>query len=207
MQIYKVFFNERVVFLSDNTILDTKIDLYKSYRFTNNYELENKINEFKSNLSINHLYIYHDNVNELLNSFKSCFKLIDAAGGVVLNPNKEILSIKRLGKWDLPKGKVEIAENIKEAAIREVQEECGINEIKILSDLNPTFHTYILKNEYILKTTYWFTMECKDPENITPQTEEDITEVKWIPQNNTEQIKANTYLSIIDVLDNFKKTR
>jgi ADP-ribose pyrophosphatase YjhB (NUDIX family) len=205
LQIYKVFFNDRVVFLSDNTILDTKIDLDNSHKFVNNSELTNKITEFKNDISIKHLYIYHDNLNELFNSFKDCFKLIDAAGGVVLNPKNEILSIKRLGKWDLPKGKVEIGENIKEAAIREVQEECGVNDIEILNELSPTYHTYILNDQHILKTTYWYTMECSDPENIKPQTEEDITEVKWIPQTNIEQIKENTYLSIIDVLNQFKE--
>ena len=39
--------------------------------------------------------------------FKSSFKYIIAAGGVVYNSNDEILVIFRNGKWDLPKGKLE----------------------------------------------------------------------------------------------------
>ena len=34
--------------------------------------------------------------------------------------------IQRLGDWDLPKGKVEKREGVEAAAVREVQEECGL---------------------------------------------------------------------------------
>ena len=54
-----------------------------------------------------------------------------AAGGWVVNEFNEVLWIFRLGFWDLPKGKVETNENIKECAIREVIEECGLSQISL----------------------------------------------------------------------------
>jgi hypothetical protein len=53
------------------------------------------------------------------------FKLIQASGGIVFNQKNEILLIKRLGKWDLPKGKIKKSETLEECAIREIEEETG----------------------------------------------------------------------------------
>ena len=65
--------------------------------------------------------------------FQSQFKVVEAAGGIVLNAKDEVLMIHRLGQWDLPKGKVDMGETIEQAATREVSEECGIEEPTIVS--------------------------------------------------------------------------
>ncbi|QQS63451.1 MAG: NUDIX domain-containing protein [Chitinophagaceae bacterium] len=54
------------------------------------------------------------------------FKIVEAAGGIVQNENKEILFIYRRNKWDLPKGKIEKKELPENAAAREIEEETGI---------------------------------------------------------------------------------
>jgi NAD+ diphosphatase len=49
-----------------------------------------------------------------------------AGGGLVYNKNGEILFIFRNGKWDLPKGGKEKREKMKLTAMREVEEETGV---------------------------------------------------------------------------------
>lgn len=134
-------------------------------------------------------------------AFQSLFSYIAAAGGLVQNDKGELLFIKRLGKWDLPKGKVESGEDIKTAAVREVEEECGITNLKITQDLPSTYHMYVLKEEIIFKETFWFAMQTDFQKELTPQTEEDITEVRWVnPKQMDEQLK-NTYPSIKELLE------
>ena len=52
------------------------------------------------------------------------------------------LAGERLGVWDLPKGKVEKSEDIEQAAVREVQEECGLVDVRLVAPLTSTWHTY-----------------------------------------------------------------
>ncbi|MEI6184694.1 MAG: NUDIX domain-containing protein, partial [Bacteroidota bacterium] len=44
-------------------------------------------------------------------------KVIIAAGGIVTNPDNDILFIFRRGKWDLPKGKLDEGESIEQCAV------------------------------------------------------------------------------------------
>lgn len=148
------------------------------------------------------VYYYHENEKLLLSSFSLAFKVIEAAGGLVKNKKGEYLFIFRNGKWDLPKGKIEKGEGIKKAAIREVEEECGIGKLKIVKELESTYHTYHVEEKAILKRTYWFEMLCEDESKLIPQTEEGITEVKWLSKKNLKQVCDNTYESIKEVLKN-----
>ena len=49
------------------------------------------------------------------------FNIIKAGGGVVNNNKNQILFIYRLKRWDLPKGKLDKGETIRECAEREVE--------------------------------------------------------------------------------------
>jgi len=126
--------------------------------------------------------------------------LIEAAGGLVQNENNDFLFIYRNDKWDLPKGKVEKREKIKVAAVREVEEECGIKVTSLNDKICNTFHVYPYKGEIVIKKTYWFDMRCKDQEKLIPQTEEGITDAQWFKKNDVAEIVANTFPSILDVL-------
>lgn len=148
------------------------------------------------------VYYYHENEKLLLSSFSLAFKVIEAAGGLVKNKKGEYLFIFRNGKWDLPKGKIEKGEGIKTAAIREVEEECGISKLKIVKELVSTYHTYHIEEKPILKRTYWFEMLCEDESKLIPQTEEGITDVKWLSKKDLQQVSDNTYESIKEVLKN-----
>ena len=131
--------------------------------------------------------------------FASAYTIIEAAGGIVMNGEQEVLMIYRRGKWDFPKGKVEENESVYIAAVREVVEETGIKEISITGELPSTFHTYIENGVSILKQTYWYDMVSWGATKPTPQTEEDITEVKWVPFEQVAELLAGSYPSLFDL--------
>jgi 8-oxo-dGTP pyrophosphatase MutT (NUDIX family) len=128
-------------------------------------------------------------------------KLIEAAGGMVFNPNNEFLLIYRRGSWDLPKGKIDLGETPQQAGIREVWEECGLQNLHIDSTLPNTYHTYWMKGKRILKKTYWFKMTIPDFQEAILQTEEDIEDSKWIKQADFSPFKPLSYPSIVDVIE------
>ncbi|MEA3317437.1 MAG: NUDIX domain-containing protein [Bacteroidota bacterium] len=201
---YKVFYNQRTVFLSDkyNNFSDTKFEIH--HKYLNPKSLKKILNIFNNNIDIEHLYIYDKDIEKLFSAFSKNFKIIEAAGGLVKTPNDEILVIKRRGLWDLPKGKIEIGESTKEGALREVEEECGIRDLKLIKHITTTYHTYLLNDKAILKRTYWYEMHHSGKTNLSPQTEEEITEVKWLTQEKTNIITENTFPTIIDVLNKGK---
>ena len=126
------------------------------------------------------------------------FKLIEAAGGIVKQKEK-VLLIKRLGVWDFPKGKIEKGEKKKVAAIREVEEECGV-KAKLGELITETFHVYPnrkpKKYQYALKKTYWYEMTCLDDAKMKPQQEEDIEEVVWMTKREARIAMNNSYKSL-----------
>ena len=136
---------------------------------------------------------------ELIEEFAE-HEFIEAAGGLVLL-DEAALFIKRNGKWDIPKGKVEQGEDYLDAAMREIHEESGLNKLAFIDGLSPTWHTYRMEERHFIKKTHWFLLETKGGlHHLKPQIEEGITEVAWFPNGNWEEIKRNTYGSILDVL-------
>jgi 8-oxo-dGTP pyrophosphatase MutT (NUDIX family) len=205
LQMYKVFFKDRIVFLTNNIERDLSSDFGAIFKYSNPKELLDFIVNFESHEEIKKAFIYHHNLEELMILFSKSFKLINAAGGVVRNKNNETLFIHRLGVWDLPKGKAEKGESIEETATREVEEECAIAPLKIINTLQPTYHTYRLKSKLILKKTYWYEMSYEGNKTPQPQLEENITEASWIPDSDIEKVYKNTYPSIIEVLNEIKR--
>jgi len=126
--------------------------------------------------------------------------LIKAAGGLVKNNEGRYLFIFRQGRWDIPKGKVEKNEGIKEAAVREVEEECGIEVSKLGKKICRTYHSYISREEVVLKKTYWFKMRSNYTGKLKPQKEEGITDVRWLYKDEMGIITQNTFPSIMEVL-------
>ncbi len=133
------------------------------------------------------------------------FAIVEAAGGVVFNANNEVLLIKRLGKWDLPKGKMEGEETNEQSAIREVEEECGITGLTIEKALTDTFHVYKLKNFFHLKITHWYTMHVDGVPELTPQKEESITQAIWKPWAEVNPDTLDTYISIAELLKDVER--
>lgn len=112
---------------------------------------------------------------------------IGAAGGYVIRRTSaesepEVLMIFRRGVWDLPKGKIDPGEDRVSAALREVREEVGVHRVEMVAPLGTTIHAFERGGRILLKTTYWFQMRCEDTA-FTPQVEEDIESVEWVPWN------------------------
>lgn len=131
---------------------------------------------------------------------------IEAAGGFI-EKDHQFLFIRRHNRWDLPKGKLEKGETIKEAAVRECEEECAIKNLTLKEALSSTFHIYQYKKGYALKQSYWFHMTTDYAEKLIPQAEESITEVRWCSREEiVSTILKDTYYTISDVtLEGLKK--
>jgi ADP-ribose pyrophosphatase YjhB (NUDIX family) len=139
------------------------------------------------------------NPTAVFNQLKQQFTLINAAGGLVKNSQSEYLFIFRRGKWDLPKGKLDEGEDFETAAIREVQEECGITHIELGDLYHLSYHIYEENNDWILKQTNWYLMKSEE-KNLIPQLAEGITQTAWLPTSQFEKVRENTYASIDEII-------
>jgi 8-oxo-dGTP pyrophosphatase MutT (NUDIX family) len=149
----------------------------------------------------NHLYIQTADPDAYFKELLKQVNFIKAAGGLVENDQEEYLFIKRLGKWDLPKGKLEEGEKMKETALREVEEECGIQVDVLGKKIKSTYHSYSMFGELIIKKTNWYKMKVHGKPELTPQFEEDITEVKWLGRDSFQMVRENTYPLIKELID------
>jgi mutator protein MutT len=127
-------------------------------------------------------------------------KKIQAAGGLVRNDNNELLMIYRRGHWDLPKGKLDAGETPEICAIREVEEETGATNLKITRFIATTTHSYMEAGEAIEKETFWYTMEAKGPQQLVPQKEENITDIRWVSKASLQSYLEKTFQNIKDII-------
>lgn len=198
---YKIYINDKPIIFSQEHI-QPNMPEHKIAILSESDDL--KFNqEFLSTLeSYDSMIIHTSDEKNSFENFCEDLGLIEAAGGLVYNEDKDaILFIYRREKWDLPKGKIDKGEGIQEAAIREVQEECGLKSVVINNFFDETFHIYQMKKKWYLKKTYWFNMQSSNTEKLIPQIEEDITALEWIPVNDFSKVKENTYAMIRDMID------
>ncbi|WP_298061933.1 NUDIX hydrolase [uncultured Rikenella sp.] len=137
--------------------------------------------------------------DRLFAQFAAQFVPVEAGGGLVASPRDEVLMIFRNGRWDLPKGKLEPNEEIAECAVREVEEECGVSGLKLGKLLTRTYHLYEMYGKWMLKRTTWFAMRHDGDGELVPQTEEGITDIRWIAPDNLCSYVENTYPTIREV--------
>jgi len=148
----------------------------------------------------------HSDLEELKKEFWKKFKIVKAAGGLVVNEENKILMIFRRGKWDLPKGKLDKGETLEQCAVREVEEETGLRNITFESLLLTTYHTYHEGSKFVLKESYWYNMKVSGKQNLTPQTEEDISAIKWATLTEAEELFPECFPSVVDVIVQHKDT-
>lgn len=194
---YTIFKNDIVIFLTDTPKNKNNPGFF--YWDKINFDLLFQSLEKEGEKEI---FLYHPDAALLWNNFQKKFKVVEAAGGVVQNSKKELLFIFRHEKWDLPKGKVEVGEDIADAALREVQEECGMNQLNIKNFIGNTYHIYTEKSHEILKITHWFSM-FSDEVNLQPQEEEGISIVVWKDRTEVKTAFENTFPNIKLLLENF----
>ncbi len=141
---------------------------------------------------------------ELKKAFQKKFTLIQAAGGLVKNEKDKILMIFRRNRWDLPKGKLDKGERFEDCAVREVEEETGLKNVKLNSSLTVTYHTYHEGTKHLLKESHWFSMTVTGEQKLSPQTEEDISDIKWIEQKEVNLYLEKTFPLISDIMQSAK---
>lgn len=134
--------------------------------------------------------------------FAQEFTTVEAAGGLVRDTTGEaVLMIYRNERWDLPKGHVEVGEAVAEAALREVEEETGV-QAHLGEKICETLHAYYFPRtaRWELKRTHWFAMQAAaDQTQVTPQTEEGIAQVAWVAPQELARCLAATYPTIRQV--------
>ncbi|MDP1726799.1 MAG: NUDIX domain-containing protein [Bacteroidota bacterium] len=196
---YKIFINDKPFIISaDYTLLNRYEDLLQVNEMKNQslMDLVRKTEELNAKGCI---IIVEDPV-VLFHEFKTHFTCIDAGGGIVFNKKNEVLLIKRMGKWDIPKGKIDPGEKIEHGALREVEEECGITHLNIRCFLNKSYHSYKLQGHRFLKVTHWYLMDTDYTGKLVPQKEENITEAKWFKWEDLNINSLDTYQSIKELL-------
>lgn len=191
---YEVFINDKSILITNKLIQKDENVAHYIDGFNWN-DVIKKMNTIDNDNYI----IFCENINDAWIDFCSNFTLIQSAGGIVLRDQK-ILFIFRNQKWDLPKGKLENNEDIRDCALREVEEECGIDGLSITSKLKTTYHIYKLESELILKETHWYMMKTKSDKKLIPQTEEGISWVGWKEMDQLDDVFNNTFTSIKSLL-------
>jgi 8-oxo-dGTP pyrophosphatase MutT (NUDIX family) len=188
---YKVFVNDKPLFLTNEISKETNFQLF----LLESVDIVQLIVKIFQN-KIQKAYLYHPDEKEILKTLKSKIPVSKAGGGLVYNKKGEVLFIFRNGKWDLPKGGTEKWEEIEETAMREVEEETGVNNLKITKKLQKTYHIFKRNGVYRLKITHWFEM-TSDFEGIpVGQTEEGIEKAVWLHPNDIPEALKKSYENI-----------
>lgn len=196
---YIIFINDNALIISGSKEILNGFENVEVQTYTDSNSIDIALFQLQKD-SCKALLLVGSCLHSMWDEFCSRFKLIEAAGGVVTNSKKQVLWIRRNDKWDLPKGKVELGEQIQEAAVREVEEECGLTSIRLGDLLGVTYHTYSCKDVNVLKKSYWFSMSCPAQQDLIPQLEEGITEVVWADAKLHQMYLENTYVSISKLL-------
>ena len=200
---YKVFFNQKFILLTTDIISPKEDSPFFYVKFTNKKFVVQMLKSKKVKM----LYLYHSKEDKLWYYFLNMFKLIEAAGGLVRNlKTNHFLFIFRNKKWDLPKGRINKNEEVQKAAIREVEEETGVENLSITKPLNTTFHIFKKNRKYRLKKTFWYLMETDYNGELTPETKEGIEKAIWIEKKLIVSLRSEMYHNInLVILNHFSQ--
>jgi 8-oxo-dGTP pyrophosphatase MutT (NUDIX family) len=195
----KIFFNDRFIAFCNTAEINRQVVKSAVHELKSLTDIPYLLNRFLYNGEENELYITCMDETETFVAFCDLFEMIFAAGGLVRNANNDLLLIYRYQHWDLPKGKQETGENIADTAVREVQEECGITNIKTGEFLTETYHCYSMDGRLFMKRNFWYKMFC-DTQTPVPQTTEDIEKAEFVPVHKLPEYINSMYASIREVL-------
>ncbi len=202
---YKIYINDSPLIICDTEKVsfvrnEDRKQLIVRYT-TKKKSLLNYIDMMEKGDEYDEVIIHATDYDQLKEDLLSLYKVIPAAGGLVLNEDSEIMFIFRRGFWDLPKGKIELSEKKKKAAIREVEEETGLRDMSITCKLGKSNHSYRNKSgKRILKVSHWYLMSTYKQETV-PQTEEDIVKAEWMSLQQFYSEERPVYSNILEILD------
>ncbi|WP_347069193.1 NUDIX domain-containing protein [Flavobacterium sp. WV_118_3] len=188
---YKVFVNDKPLFLTNQIVKETDFQLF----LLESVDIKQVIVKMFQN-KIPKAFLYYPDEKEIMKKLKAKIPVVKAGGGLVYNKKGEVLFIFRNGKWDLPKGGIEKREEIDETAIREVEEETGVTGLKIVQKLQKTYHIFKRNGRYKLKVTHWFEMKTDFDGIPKGQIEEGIEKVAWLKPNEIKEALTNSYENI-----------
>lgn len=199
----KIYFGNKPLFLCDS--IDAEIEPFLHHDDAifidelNLHTVKTMLHEMQ--LEKVHAGVFlHPDLSALQAAFAKKWTLIQASGGLVKNESGENLLIFRRGKWDLPKGKLDEGEDLESCALREIQEETGLTGLSLQRPLKITWHTYHEGSHLILKESHWYLIHCQGPQELRPQTEEDITELRWVNDASLPVYFDSAFPSVVDVL-------
>jgi 8-oxo-dGTP pyrophosphatase MutT (NUDIX family) len=188
---YKVFVNDKPLFLTNKIEKETDFQLF----LLESIDIKKLIVKIFQN-KIQKAFLYHPDETLLLKTLKSKIPVVKAGGGLVKNAKGEILFIFRNGKWDLPKGGTEKNETMEQTAMREVEEETGVNGLSIVEKLQKTYHVFKRNGRYKLKITTWYEMNSTFEGIAEGQEEEGIEKVVWVNPKEIPELLENSYENI-----------
>lgn len=200
---HKVYFADKPFIITDKLQADEeRMSSTHGTIMLNHYDQASLLQATYSleNTAAKAVIVLTDKAGEAFDLFRSFFTQVQTGGGLIKNEQDEYLFIFRRKKWDLPKGKLDDGETIEQCALREVEEETGLQKVTIDKFLTDTWHSYPERGKRILKQSSWYNMSASSAEKLIPQTEEDIEEIAWLPKAQWAFVLQNTFQSIKDVL-------
>lgn len=193
---YRIYINENTLFIAD--YLPEHKEKIQQLEFQD-FDLQTFYKRLKTGSKRSYIFLTK-NPKETFRKLKKNCEIIKAAGGLVESAKGNFLFIFRNKRWDLPKGKLDEGERMKDAAVREVEEECGIKVLKREEKLCKTYHVYPMGSKMVIKKTNWYKMKVKGEPKLIPQKEEGIDEAVWLDKNHIAPVLKNTFPAIKDVL-------
>lgn len=196
---HKIYFDRRTIIIcrpEEATLSDPNA---VEFHFKQPSDISALVEMFELSSTLEKIYIPSAEPEDCYKKICGEFREVNAAGGLVENRRGDYLLIKRDGLWDLPKGHQEAGEDIKVTALREVQEETGVDDLSLGDLICVTDHCYKRNGIWHLKHTWWYRMYYLKPLDLTPQIEEDITKAAWVAKSSLPPFLKNTYPSIKEV--------
>ncbi len=110
-------------------------------------------------------------------------RLETSAGGVVyrLQGGRPLYLLIRdsYKNWGFPKGHIEEGEQPAAAAVREVAEETGLDDVELRGEINTIDWYFRFRGRLIHKVCHFFLMETSNTKTC-PQREEGISACRWV---------------------------
>ena len=196
---YKIYFEKRCIIICSPDEQALSDPNAVEFHIGERISIHTLVNMFEASESLSRIYIPAENTAWMYRRVCAEFKEVDAAGGLVSNKRGDYLLISRNGMWDLPKGHREEGEDIEVTALREVQEETGVDQLELRGLICVTDHYYLRNGIWHLKHTWWYDMLYTNPVDLTPQREEDISKAAWVARSSLPPFLKNTYPSRLEV--------
>jgi 8-oxo-dGTP pyrophosphatase MutT (NUDIX family) len=188
---YKVFVNDKPFFLTNEIVKETDFQFF----LLESADIKKLVINMYNN-KINKCYLYYPDEKVILKKLKEKIPVQRAGGGLVFNKKGQVLFIFRNGKWDLPKGGKEKREKMKLTAMREVEEETGVDNLIITKRLQKTYHIFKRNGIYKLKITQWYKMKTNFEGIPVGQLDEGIEKVAWLNPEQIQEAMKNSYENI-----------